>query len=97
MLPSVSILLVLTALSYYFNDKVVRVSPIFFPHVFRHSLASLLTEVRIVMILLCDNIDSVQVRERGNIWVVDNTRVSLTLGPQEGASFLSCGFWVYKS
>lgn len=67
------------------------------PHVFRDSLASLMTEVRIVMILLCDNIDSVQVREKGNIWVVDNTRVSLTLGPQGGASSLSCGFWVYKS
>ena len=42
----------------------------------------LLTEVRIVMIKY-DNIDSVQVQEKGNIWVVDSTHILCSLGPLE--------------
>ena len=42
----------------------------------------LLTEVRIVMIKY-DNIDSVQVQEKGNIWVVDSTHILCSLGPFE--------------
>ena len=42
----------------------------------------LLTEVRIVM-LKYDNIDSVQVQEKRNIWVADSTHILCSLGPLE--------------
>ena len=67
-------------------NKVIHIASICSFCIFRKALASLLTEVRIVMVKY-DSIDSVQVEEKGNRWMVDRAHILYTPGTHWRSQF----------